>query len=183
MRPTTPRERRLVAIGLLVAAVALVQLAVIGPVLRGFRAGAEDRAALQLAYQHNVRTIAAIPRLRRQAERQRGDIARFVIAAPDAGVAGDLLKERLERVVDAAGGEFRTSDDADAPPGWIGARADAKLTLDQLTRVLARLQNDPPYLVVDSLDVAADDALVDGHLDPMDITLGVQIPLGPPEPR
>lgn len=177
MRPTSPRERRLVAIGLLIAAVALVWLAIVAPISRGFAARAVEREELLLEYQHNVRTIAAVPRLRRQAERQRAVLDRFVLAAPDLATATQRLRERTERVVTEVGGEFQAGDDADAPAGWIAVRASARLTQDQLARTLARLQNEPPWLVVTGLDVSADQALADGQSHPMETSFEVAIPL------
>lgn len=186
MRPTTARERRLIAIGLLVLAVALVWLAIVAPILGGFADRAERRERLLLEYQHNARAIAAIPRLRRQAERQGDQLSRFVLAAPSEPVARQLLRERIERVVTETGGEFLAGEDAEAPAGWVSVRAGARLTLDQLTRTLARLQDEPPWIVIDALDVSADQALSDGRLHSMDISFEAQLPIRlarPAQPR
>lgn len=183
MRPTTPRERRLVAVGLLIAAIALAYLAVVAPIAHGFAARAAARQALLLEYQHNVRTIAAVPRLRRQAERQRAVLDRFVLEAPDLAAATQRLRERAERVVTEAGGEFQAGEDADAPAGWIAVRASARVTEGQLARVLARLQNDAPWLVVTGLDISADQALADGQSHPMETSFEIAIPLRSAKPR
>lgn len=183
MRPTTPRERKIVAIGLLVAAIAFVHLAIISPILGGFAERKERREQLLLEYQHNVRSIAAIPRLRRQAERQRDALSRFVLAAPTQPAATQALRERVERIVTEVGGEFLAADDVDAPAGWVGVRASARLTLDQLTHALARLQNEAPWLVVNGLDVAADQALINGQLNPMEVNLALAIPFRTAKPR
>lgn len=183
MRAMSPRERKLVAIGLLVLAVALVQLVVIGPILNGFADRAAQRERLLLEYQHNARAIASIPRIRRQAEAQRGTTERFAIDAASPEQAHQLLRERIERVVGEVGGEFEAGEDADAPEGWVGVRTSARLTLDQLTRTLARLQSEPPWLVVTALDVSADQALVNGRLNPMETTFEAQVPTRSPQPR
>jgi hypothetical protein len=177
MRPTSQRERKLIAIGLLVLAVALVWLLVIAPIAAGFGERAERRQRLQLEYQHNTRSIAAIPRLRRQAEGQRDALSRFVLTAPTTTAGSQLLRERIERAVNETGGEFLAGEDADAPAGWIAVRASARLTLDQLTRALARLQDEPPWLVIDAMDVSADQALVNGGLNPMEVSLEAQVPI------
>jgi hypothetical protein len=179
MRPTTPREQRLIAIGLLVLAIALAWLAVVSPILDGFAERTERRERLLLEYQHNARSIAAIPRLRRQAERQGDSLSRFVLAAPDIAAARQLLRERIERVVTEAGGEFLAGEDADAPAGWVAIRAGGRMTRDQLARSLARLQDEPPWLVISALDVSADQALVNGRLNPMEVSLEAQVPTRP----
>lgn len=179
MRPTTPREKRLVAVGLLVLAIALVWLLIVAPIVAGFSERAERRERLLLEYQHNTRSIAAIPRLRRQAERQSEALGRFTLAAPNPTVATQLLRERIERVVTEAGGEFLAGEDADAPAGWVSVRANSRLTLDQLSRALARLQDEPPWLVIDALDISADQALVNGRLNPMEVSFEAQVPTRP----
>lgn len=179
MRPTTAREKRLVAIGLLVLAVALVWLLGIAPIAAGFAERDARRERLLLEYRHNTRSIAAIPRLRRQAERQSEALAGFVLAAPDSAAATQLLRERIERVVTEAGGEFLAGEDADAPAGWVAVRAGARLTLDQLARTLSRLGDEPPWLVIDALDVSADQALVNGRLNPMEVSFEAQVPTRP----
>lgn len=183
MRALSPRERRLVAIGLLVLAVALVQLLVIAPILNGFTERAARREQLLLEYRHNARAIAGIPRIRRQAERQRETIARFAIDTRSPEEAHQWLRERIERVVTEVGGEFEAGEDADAPAGWVGVRTSARLTLDQLTRALARLGDEPPWLVVTALDLSADQALVNGRLNPMETTFEAQIPTRPAQSR
>lgn len=183
MRALSPRERRLVAIGLLVLAVALVQLLVIAPILNGFAERAARREQLLLEYQHNARAIASIPRVRRQAEQQRGITQRFALDARSPEQAHQLLRERIERVVTEVGGEFEAGEDADAPPGWVGVRTSARLTLDQLTRTLARLQDEPPWLAITALDISADQALVNGRLNPMETSFDAQVQTRTPQPR
>lgn len=178
-RTLSARERRLVAIGLLVLAIAIVHLAIVGPILSGFSERDARREALMTEYQRNTRAIAAIPRLRRAAERQRDGLTRFVQPGPNAAVANDRLRERLEQVVGEIGGEFQAADEAPAPPGWTGARATARLTQPQLVQLLARLRNEPPWLTAEALDIAADQAAVSGAPSPMNVTLAVALPLAP----
>ena len=178
MRPLSARERKLIAVALLIAAIALVWLAVVDPILSGFASRAGRREMLLQRQAYAQRMIASIPRLRRQAERQRSTLRDFAIAAPDAARAGDMLAERLRTAIESTGGEFRASDRAAAPPGLASVRVDARLSLDQLVALLGRLQNDPPFLVVESLTIAADRALIENSLGELDIRLEVSIPFG-----
>jgi general secretion pathway protein M len=178
MRPLSARERKLIAVALLIAALAIAWLGVVNPILSGFAARAERRELLLQRQAYAQRLIASIPRLRRQAERQRSSLRDFAIAAPDPARAGDMVAERLRTEIENAGGEFRASDRAAAPPGIVRVRADARLSLDQLVALLGRLQNDPPFLVVESLTIAADRALIENSLGELDVRLEVSIPFG-----
>ncbi|MFK9781021.1 hypothetical protein ACJEM9_24915, partial [Escherichia coli] len=75
MRALSPREARLVAVLILIALIALVQGLVIGPIISGFAARSAERADLTLRYAANDRMIAAIPRLRRQAQARNAALA------------------------------------------------------------------------------------------------------------
>lgn len=183
MRPLSLRERRLVAVLILVAVVALVFRLVIAPLTNGFAERAARKRDLALQYEHNVRVIATVPRLTRAAERMRADVRPFTLAADDVQGARDLLKERLQQTVERAGGEFRSAADVEADPSWVRAGATARLTLPQLTAVLAALQNTPPWLVIDTLTIGADDALVTGRASNMDVQLEASIPLRTPAAR
>ncbi|PKP94564.1 MAG: hypothetical protein CVT77_01605 [Alphaproteobacteria bacterium HGW-Alphaproteobacteria-16] len=183
MRPSSPRERRLVALLILMALIALVWFAMVSPILGGFSARAAQREELSLRYLHNQRTIAAVPRLRRQAEEQRQRIDVFVLGAANAEAGREALKDRLQRVVERAGGEVRAAIDAEGEPGWARAGISARMTLPQLTTTLDRLQNTPPWLVIETLSVEANDALVTGQSSSMDVQLEASIPLRPAAAR
>jgi hypothetical protein len=177
MRPTSTRERRLIALLILTALVTATYFVAVAPIVAGFAARAERRAQLELRYAHNLRTIASIPALRRHAERQRAATAGFALDVRSTETGREWLKDRMQRAVDAAGGEFREGNDAESPSGWARARASARLTLPQLARVLGLLQNQPPWMIVDTLSVTANDALVTGQASPMDVELEASIPL------
>lgn len=183
MRPVSPRERRLVALLILMALIALVWFAIVSPILDGFSARAEQREQLSLRYLHNQRTIAAVPRLRRQAEEERQRISTFAIGVANAEAGRDVLKDRLQRVVERVGGEVRAAVDAEGRPGWARAGISARMTLPQLTATLDQLQNTPPWLVVETVSVEANDALVTGQSSSMDVQLEVSIPLRPAAAR
>ena len=82
MTNLSDRERRLVAILILIALIALGWLAVAAPILSGFETRAAERERLALVQASNQRLIDNVAQLRRQAEAQRADRARFHLIAP-----------------------------------------------------------------------------------------------------
>jgi hypothetical protein len=165
MRPLQPRERRFLAIGLLAAAVALAWLAIVSPVVGGFFARAEERRELIAAYQRNQRVVRQVRIWRAFADAQRGDTARFAIAAPSQQLAVEALKARLVKLAADEGFTITALSDlaADAPPGKIRLRADLQLNLTQLYESLRRLETEGPYVVVEYIAVSADRALATGR--------------------
>jgi hypothetical protein len=169
----TGRERRLVALGLLVLAIGLFWLVVVGPLVGGFVDRAAERRDLRAAYQRNVRLVASLPALRADAERQARTAARFAIAAPSESLAVEALKERLQRLAADQGFVVKTIDDlqADAPPSSIRIRTDLTLTMTQLCETVRRLQTEDAYVAVDYLSVSADRSFAAGRLEPLDVRL------------
>ena len=176
MSGLTARERRLVAILILLAIVAGVCRLAIIPFVDGFSERRDARERLSLSFEHNQRLIESIPMLRRRAEAQQADRRRFALAAPSPAIAQDRLKERLGDRLAAAGGELSGMEDVSASPGWVGASIQGTLTLAQLVALLDELQNQQPYLVVTDMTIVADRALQSGKLDEMDVKIEVAIP-------
>lgn len=183
MKPLSARERKLVAAALLLGAIALAWLAVAQPLLGGFSARAERRQELADQYAQNERLIARIPQLRRTAEDQRKQRAAIALAAPDAGQAAELLKERLETALTASGGELRGTEAIETRPGWARASASGVVSNDQLVGWLGSLSAQQPYLVLESLTIGADRAINSNHADLMDVKLEASIPLSSPHAR
>jgi hypothetical protein len=179
----SPRERRLVALLVLVAMIALADLAVIAPIADGFADRARQREDLQARYYANDRIIAAIPRLRRQAEAQNKLLDHFALAAPDAGTASDMLREKLQAAVTAAGGDFRGGEDMPPLPGSVATRVSARLSSAQLFTLLAQVQNAHPLITITALGVGADDALVTGQAATLDVRLEASVPYHPAPAR
>ena len=177
MRPLAPRERRMVALLILVAIFALGVLVIVAPVLDGFRARAERRAELMLRYDANRRLIASIPRMRRQAEQMRGALSDYAVSAPTPEIAGAAVEERLQRTIEANGGQVHATESTFDEQQLLHVKASAVMTLDATTRTLAQAQNEPPHLAVESLNIAADRAVVSGHLEPVDVVFEVSVPL------
>lgn len=177
MRPLEPRERRLAAIGLLVVVLALAWLAVIEPVVSGFAERRERREQLMADYARNQRLIAAIPDLRRMAERRRAVGTLHSIAAPDAEQGAERLRERLEASVDAAGAQLRGSQSVEAPPGWVRAGVSAAMPETRLVEWLARLSSGAPYLALESLTIGTARGGPSSPSEQVDVTLEASIPL------
>ena len=186
MRALSPRESRLLAIALLLAAVTLVDVVVVQPLVGGFAARAEQRQELLAHYAANDRLIGAIPRLGREAAQRDRLLAGYALAAPDAGTAADALRDRLEGAANAVGGDFHGGEDVVRPSNPFGAanrvatRITLRLSATQLTRFLALVQNARPFVTIDALSVSADDTLVTGQATTLEVTLEAAIAYHPP---
>ncbi|WP_073975314.1 type II secretion system protein GspM [Erythrobacter donghaensis] len=155
MTGLSDRERRLIAVLILVAMIAIAWLAVLSPILAGFEARAAERERLALVQASNQRLIDNVVRLRRQAEAQKADAARFHIIAPTPAAASEQLKDRIAALIGAGGGEVRALADVEAGEGRIELRIEARLPEGQLAGLLERLQNAEPLMIVTALTIAA----------------------------
>jgi len=183
MNSLSARERKLVAIGILVALVALAWGLIVSPILAGFEARTAQRERLASAFARNERLIASIPRLRRAIEARATTAANFRTEGANVAAATEALKERLSGQVSSNGGELRAMQEIGDRPGWVRAWVEARMTLPQLIATLQTVQNQPPYLAVNSLTISADRALQSGKLDLMDIRLEASSPTSPAKPR
>jgi hypothetical protein len=183
MTSLSPRERKLVALLILVGLIAIIWLAILSPILSGFAARAEERTRLTDTFARNARLIGGIARLRGQAEHQKIDAARFHIVAPTPTAATETLKERLAADITAAGGDVRSVQDIADRTGWVRAWAEGRMTLPQIITLLDKVQNTPPFLVTTSLTISADRAAQSGKLDLMDVRLEAAGSHTPPQSR
>lgn len=159
MTNLSDRERRLVAILILMALIALGWLVIVAPILSGFDARAAERERLALVQSSNQRLIDNVAGLRRQAEAQRADRARYHLIASSRDAAAEQLKERVSALIGDAGGEVRALQDVETAEGRIELRIEARVGEAALVRLLERLQNAEPLLVVRTLSVSAPNAL------------------------
>jgi general secretion pathway protein M len=171
MRALSPRESRLAAIGLLVAVLAMVDFAVIQPLFNGFSDRAQQRQELLARYAANDRTIAAIPRLSREASRRKGQTTLYVLTAADTATAGDLLRDRMQAIANNAGAEFHGGEDVAAPPGMVATRFAMRVPAGKLAPLLAAIENAPPLVIINGLSVSADDALVTGNASSLEVKI------------
>ena len=183
MRTLAPRERKLIALLILSVLLSVLYLLIIAPFVSGFSDRAMQRANLMQQYQGNQRVIGSIPRLRRQAERQRGSLASFALTAATPQIAAAALQTRVQQALEAAGAQVSTVEDVATDDATVRVRVSARSTLAQLTRILERLHNEPPYLTIESLAVTADQAVISGRLEPMEISIEVSLPVLAAKPR
>jgi Type II secretion system (T2SS), protein M len=177
------RERRLVAIALLLAVIAVLWLGILSPLIDGFSTRAEQRIQLQQQFVRNERQIATIAPMRRSIEQQRLGSADYRTPGDTVADATEALKERLGVVVTEGGGELRAIQDVSDQPGWARVWAEARMELPQLIKTLTSVQNQPPYLAVNGVTVSADRALQSGKLDQMDVRIEVSSPIAPTKSR
>jgi hypothetical protein len=185
VRPLKARERRLVAIGLLAAALAVVWLALVAPLVGGFFARAAERRELIADYRRDRGVLASLPLWRAAEARQRQSAPRFALAAPSEPLAAEALKERLVKLAADEGFAVMATSDlaADAPPGKIRLRADLQLTLTQLYESLKRLETEGAYVVVEYLAISADRAAATGRSSPLAVRLEITAAYRPPGTR
>jgi type II secretory pathway component PulM len=184
MRPLQPRERQILALGILLLAIVVLWFAIINPLVGGFIARAGERSDLLAAYQRNERVLAGISTWRAKADEQRATEAQYAIVAPTKVLATENLKQRLNRMVTGVGGNVQSTSElpAQAPEGWVRVRLDAQLTMSQLYKSLNRLENEAPYVVVGYVSVVADRAFQTGHLATMDVRIEVSAPVRTNQP-
>lgn len=175
MRPLAPRERRLVAVAVLLGVIGLAWLAVVGPILGGFQAREEARQAALDRHQRNQRLLAGLPAARAALAEQRRSGPVFKITAPDQTTAVEALKQRLTAGLGQEGGVVSAAEEvrADVPPGWVSVRADATMTLTQLNASLRRIENETPYVVVDYAAVSAEQSIRTGQPGPLAVRLQI----------
>lgn len=174
MRPVTPRERKFIAVGILVAAFAAVWLGFVSPIIVGFSERTSERSRLEAQYTRNARLLAAIPVWQHVALAQQRTVGQFALQAATPDLAAQQLQQRLSRSINQVGGLVRTVTKVDdAHPGMVQVRGEADLTMSQLYQLLKHLEGETPYVVVEYLSVAANRAFETGHLAAMDIRIQI----------
>jgi general secretion pathway protein M len=170
------RERRLIALALLVAVVASLWYGLVNPLLDGFAARAAEREQLSDDRARQLRLLGSVGVWRARAKRQQSTLDAFALRAPSAGAAADAAKQRLLAVVAAEGGTVKTLREEPGPAGMVRLRAELQLTLTQLSASLRVIENQKPYVVIEKLSITADQAVVSGRLSPMDVSIDLALP-------
>jgi len=172
-------RQRLVALVLLLAVIVAVWGLVVLPVIDGFADRSVARDDLLATYIRNDRMVADIPAWRVEARRQKKTQAPFAIVVPAAGMGHEVLSKRLSRAVIAVGGTMLSSQTVRTrlPPDWAGVQSDIQLSIGQLAQILARLQNEEPYVVVDFISVGVIPPRQPGGLQNLAVRIAISAPL------
>ena len=171
MSRLTLRERRLVAIGLLVVAFALLYWLVVAPIAAGFADRSAEREQLTADLQRNARLLDTRAFWGQQQALQRRNAARYEIPAVDAAAARDIAGRQIKAIVAAAGGAVRAIHEQAAPPGMVRLRVDVRLGLTQLPVAIKDIENESPYPIIEALAVIVDPASAAGRLAPMEVRI------------
>lgn len=159
LRPGSFVSRLLAVTLLLLAGWAMWQLA-IGPVIASYRTTAEQIAANQ-ALLERYRALAAlrpllVEQLGQRREETQDDTA-FLAGTTDA-LAAAALQDRARTIIDAAGGELRSTQILPAKPAdetlgiqRAGLRLQFTAAIDGLQQILYDLETAEPFVFVDEI--------------------------------
>jgi general secretion pathway protein M len=176
MSTLTARERRLVAIALLVALIAGLWYGIANPILGGFAARAEARERLVEERGRQLRLMGSAGVWRQQAERQRQTMELFALRAPTAEAAAEAAQQRITAAIAAGGATVKSLHEEAGSPGRVRLRAELQLNLAQLSATLRRLEAQKPYIIIEKLTVAADETTEAAKPAPLDASVDLAIP-------
>jgi hypothetical protein len=174
------RERRLIAVALLLALVAVAWLGIVRPVTGGFADRAEQRANLLDDYARNARVIRSYRRLRAEAQAQARSASAFEIAAASPAAAGEAARDRLGRDLAASGASVHAVREQTSSAGTVRLRADFQIGLAGLTTLLRAVHDQAPSGRVDGLSIAADAAAAPGRPSTLEVRLDVSFAYAAP---
>ena len=176
MRALTRRERQLVAILILVAAVSGFLALIIRPIVEGFAARDRQREMLAQVFHANERRISSVGVLQHQAEAQGAEMRRRFMVAPDPDEANEMLRARIEAAVLAVGGDVKASEGISSEDEGARAAIEARMPHAQLPRLLDLLNQMRPAIAVNAMTVIADEALGNAKSDIIDVRLEASAP-------
>jgi hypothetical protein len=172
----TLRERRLVAIGILVALVVGTCLLLIAPVARSFAVRDSERQSLLAQYAKNASNINNMRHWRREADRQSQTKNRYSVQAASRQEAVEILREQIIRQFVKIGGEVRNCQEIEAPAGWLRVRLAARLDIFKIERGIRTFQNQMPFAVVQTATVTGDRFATANPSQTLDIKLEISAP-------
>jgi len=167
------RERRLLALAILVAVVASVWLAGVVPILNGFAARQEARDAAIDTLRQNVRAIAAYKETRLKLADLRRMAPSWAVLAASPPAATEQARARVSRAVADSGGVLEALRDQPGRSDLIQLQGDARIDLIGLQTLLRHLEDDHPAGVVSALIVAAPDATTAQHASSLQVRFDV----------
>lgn len=161
-----PRLRRLLAVGLLLALLAVLAGGLLLPLLARWNAAGERREQLQGQLEVYRRMAAGLPEQQARLERLRGAAppAALTLGETRPALAGADLQQRVGQLVSQSGGQLVSTqilergDPAAALPA-VTLKVQMRGETEQLVRLLHALAYSRPLLVVDNLLVLANPRL------------------------
>ncbi|MEO8536805.1 MAG: type II secretion system protein GspM [Betaproteobacteria bacterium] len=158
LKTMSPSRQRALAGGLLVAAVVIVLVAVLGPVIalhRHYDAAIDQTSDRLQRYQ---RVAAQAPALRTALNAmQRRDGRRFFLRNSAANLAGAELQELVKAAIEGNGGRITTSQNTspreDGRFREIGVNVQFFAATPALQRILLAIETHQPYMIVDNISV------------------------------
>lgn len=183
MSALAPRERRLIALGIMAAVFAIVWMIAVRPVLSGFAGREQRRQDLLATYTRGERVIGAMRVTRAAVRTQRATLGQYAILAPDQASAIDILRERVQVAARASHAVVASVQEAPAPSGFVAVDARLTISIDKLGPFVATVENGAPLLVVDQLGVSAEQAATSGHAAPVEVKLDLSARYDAPRGR
>ena len=151
---------RALALVLLAAAVSGGYLLVVVPVLAAYRDTADAIEQAESLLQRQRALAAQRPLLiaRIEEEKEQADAMAGYLQGPSDALAAAQLQDRLKAVVEAAGGELRSTrilpaEAVEASPGTrrTALQVQMVVTIDGLAEILYGLEAGQPYVLIDEL--------------------------------
>jgi Type II secretion system (T2SS), protein M subtype b len=168
------RERRLLAIGALVLALAVAWMAAVRPLIAGFaeRAAEREHVSQEIAIAHTLLAQRPIwqARFRRLAE----DSADF--GPGDADAATTRATDQVLSAAAAQGVPVSAIRPQGGSDGLARMSVDMRADLPQAVTILKALERAKPYLIVESVSLAADPEAAAGRAGAMNVMVDIGAP-------
>jgi general secretion pathway protein M len=179
----SPTMRRVLALGLLLVAAALLWSVVAIPLLDAHREALSTIERLRPVIARGRTQVSEIAALQAELTRlkQRRNAAGGLLDGTNESIAAAQLQDRLKSAVDQVSGDLRSTQVLpvrdDAGFRRVSVRAELALNLAALQRIVYDLEASVPYLFVDNIDAiirrpdphqggqGADDPVLDVHFD------------------
>jgi general secretion pathway protein M len=153
---------RMLALGLLAAALIGSYLLVVVPLLSAYEDNAAAIERAETLLQRQQALAALQPQLveRLEEERAQADAVAGYLEGPSDALAAAQLQDRVKEVVEASGGELRSTrilpaESVDASPGTrrTALRVQMIVSIEGLAEILYELEAGQPYVLIDELSV------------------------------
>jgi general secretion pathway protein M len=161
LQPGSLLSRTLALVLLAVVAIGSYRF-VVAPVLDAYRQNEEAIERAEILVQHQRALAAQRPLLtaRLKEEQEQADAIAGYLQGPSDALAAAQLQDRVKEVVEAAGGELRSTrilpaEAVEASPGTrrTALRVQMVVTIDGLAEILYGLEAGQPYVLIDELSV------------------------------